>query len=152
MLGASAVLTGTHVDAFEVLDDAQPSPKAELGWPFGSPPCTSQKPPATMSEILDRGAMRIRVHAFDREWRNLETIRAYIERLLSAPPEGGALFPTVYWAEGGRAEVIASVEFANGQRRPLHLANGYVHVQDAAGCEWWARYLGGEQSKWVVRP
>ena len=50
------------------------------------------------------------------------------------------------------AEIFASVEFANGRRRPLQLANGYAHAQDASGCEWWGRYLGPDRSKWVVRP
>ena len=39
-----------------------------------------------------------------------------------------------------------------GQPRPLRGANGYVHVQDTAGCEWWARDLGPDPSQWVVRP
>jgi hypothetical protein len=45
----------------------------------------------------------------------------------------------------------ASVEVADGQR-PLQIANGYAHVRDGSGCEWWARYLDPDRSKWVVRP
>ena len=79
-------------------------------------------------------------------------VKAYIGRLLSAVPEGGTLVPTVYWAEGRSAEIFGSIEFPQGQRRPLRAANGYAHLKDAAGCEWWGRYLGPDRSNWVVRP
>jgi hypothetical protein len=62
------------------------------------------------------------------------------------------LSPHVYWAEFRQGEILASVEFAGGQRWPLELANGYAHVQDGSGCEWWARYLGPDRSRWVVWP
>ncbi len=79
-------------------------------------------------------------------------MKAYIVRLLNAMPEGGAPSPGVYWAEMREGEVLASVEFVDGRRAPLHLANGYAHAQDSAGCEWWGRYLGPDRSKWVVWP
>ncbi len=140
----------------EIVNDPRPSLSAriDLGLKFGEAPCPSR--PArktTIREALRPDAKKILIHQYDaRDWRDLETVRGYLRRLLDAEPEGGILSPAVYWAEARAAEIFAPVEFTNGQRRPLQLANGYAHVQDASGCEWWARYLGPDRSKWVVRP
>jgi hypothetical protein len=141
-------------DDIEILNDPRPSAsgKIDLGRRFGTAPCVSRQSGKTMLEVLRPAAKRILVHQFDsRGWRDLETVKGYIRRLLSAEPEGGMPSAGVYWAESRPAEILASVEFANGQRRPLQLANGYAHFQDMSGCEWWARYLGPDRGKRVVR-
>jgi len=79
-------------------------------------------------------------------------VKAYIRRLLSAVPEGGKLVPTVYWAEMRSAEIFGAIEFPQGKRRSFRAANGYAHLQDAAGCEWWGGVPGPRPSTWIVRP
>jgi hypothetical protein len=140
--------------AIEIVDAprAITSERIDVGRRFGTPPCPPRPGGKTVLEALG-DARRILIHQFEvGEWPSFESVRDYIRRLLSAVPEGERLAPAVYWAESRLTEVFASVEFPRGQPRPLRLANGYAHVQDAAGCEWWARYLGPDQSRWVVRP
>jgi hypothetical protein len=140
--------------AIEIVDDprAITSQRIDVGRRFGATGCPTRPPGKTVLEALG-DARKILIHQFDaHEWSSFETVRDYVLRLLSAAPEGDRLAPTVYWAESRLTEVFASVEFPRGQPRPLRVANGYVHVQDAAGCEWWARYLGPDPSKWIVRP
>src|SRR5712692_1728479 len=135
----------------EIVNDPRPprSARIDLGLKFGEASCPSRpERKTTIREALRPDVKRILIHQYDpSDWRDLETVRGYLRRLLNAEPEGG-----MHWAEARPAEIFASVEFANGQRRPLQFANGYAHVQDASGCEWWARYLGPDRSKWVVRP
>jgi hypothetical protein len=130
----------------EILNDPRPSApdRIDLGRSFGPALCVSRQGGKMILEALIPEARRILIHRFDSgrlAWR-----------LLSAEPEGGMLSAGVYWAELRPTEIFASVEFSNRQHRPLQLANGYAHFQDAGGCEWWARYLGPDRSKWVVRP
>ena len=148
-------LAGSSEHQIEILNEPQPSssPRIDLGRRFGEIPCPVGESRKTLGEALRSEAKKILIHQFDeRTWGDLDTVRDYLGRLLNAEPEGGILSPAVYWAEARAAEIFASVEFANGHRRPLQLANGYAHVQDASGCEWWGRYLGPDRSKWVVRP
>ena len=84
-------------------------------------------------------------------WPDIEVVKGYIRRVLTAVPEGGAASPMPYWAEPVRTQIVASLEF-RGSSGLLELANGYAHLVDAAGCEWWARYLGEDRSRWIVRP
>jgi len=128
-LGVRRSSSGLPEDDIEILDEPSASEKIDLERPFGTPFC------------YDR-----------RDWRDLATVTGYVRRLLGAEPEGGMLSRGVYWAESRPVEILASVEFSTGQRRPLQLANGYAHVQDGSGCEWWGRYLGPDRSQWVVRP
>ena len=58
---------------------------------------------------------------------------------------------SICWAEGKSVEILASVEFKSGQRTRIEFANGYAHFEDESGCEWWARYLGPDRSRWIVR-
>ena len=151
LLAAAVVPAGA---AIEIVDDprAVTSERVDVGRRFGPTPCSTRPAGKTVLEALG-DARKILIHQFEtREWPSFENVRDYVQRLLGAVPEGDRLAPTVYWAESRLTEVFASVEFPQGQPRPLRVANGYVHVQDAAGCEWWARYLGPDQSKWVVRP
>jgi hypothetical protein len=97
------------------------------------------------------GAPRIRIEEYDpRRWKSPE-IAAYIRRILDAQPEGGALQPGVYWAEAARAEIAGWIEGAAKERRRVEFGNGYVCMQDAAGCALWGRYLGPDRSLWIVR-
>jgi len=75
----------------------------------------------------------------------------YLQRIIAAQPEGRELLPYVYWAEGRRVEIEGVAEFAGGRRSRVEFANGYAHVQDESGCEWWGRYLGPDHSSWIVR-
>jgi len=150
---APAVTSPAHA-AVEIVDDprAITTERIDVGRRFGTTACPTRPAGKTVLEALS-GARKILIHQFEtREWPSFETVRDYVERLLDAVPEGERLAPTVYWAESRLTEVFATVNFGSGQPRPLRVANGYAHVQDARGCEWWARYLGPDQSKWIVRP
>jgi hypothetical protein len=152
---AAACLAATAADEIEIVDDPHPaaSDGIDLGRRFGDTACPSPPPRRTILEASSPDARRILIHHFDgRDWPDVEAVKVYVRRLLQAEPEGGRLSPGVYWAEMRPAEVLASVEFADGHRRPLHIANGYAHAQDGAGCEWWARYLGPDRRTWIVWP
>ena len=124
-----------------------------LGRPFETTPCASPgKAARTISEALGPDARRLLVHHYEPAWHDIGIVRNYIRRLLDAVPETQQVIDHIHWAEGPTVEIIAFVEFQNGKRRPMEIGNGYAHFEDLGGCEWWARYLGGERSKWVVRP
>ena len=154
-LTALLTVSALSVEAvIDIVDDPRvvASDRIDVGRRFGTAACESRLPSHTILSALP-DAQKILVHQFDgREWPSFGAAKDYIRRLLSAVPEGGQLVPTVYWAEGRSTEIFASVEFSQGEPRPFRVANGYAHVQDPSGCEWWARYLGPDQSKWVVRP
>lgn len=136
-----------------VVEDPSPAAaeKIDLGRRFGTDPCGARQASRTILDALGPDARKVLVHhVASREPRTPEAVKGYATRILSAEPEGGKLSPAVHWAEMRQVEILASVEFADGQRRPLHLASGYAHLQDRSGCEWWARYLGPDRSKWVV--
>jgi hypothetical protein len=151
-VGSSPI--GLHARDIEIIGDPHParSEAIELGRRFGTTTCTARATDTTMLMLLS-DAERIVVHRFDAgRWRDLDAVKTYVMRLLGARPEGGRPSPGVYWAEMRQTEILASVEFPSGERRPLHLANGYAHAQDSAGCEWWGRYLGPDETRWVVWP
>ena len=153
VIGPTLAIAPAHA-AIEIVDDprAVTAERIDVGRRFGPTACPTKPAGKTVLEALG-SARKILIHQFDAgEWPSFESVRDYLARLLSAVPEGDQLAPTVYWAESRLTEVFASVEFGRGQPRPLRVANGYAHVQDAAGCEWWARYLGPDQSRWIVRP
>jgi hypothetical protein len=137
----------------DIVDDPRvvSSDRIDVGRRFGPGSCETTRPGQTILQAIP-DAQTILVHQFDGQWPSFDVVKAYIRRLLSAVPEGGQLMPTVYWAEMRSAEIFGSIEFPPGQPRPLRIANGYAHLQDAAGCEWWGRYLGPDQNTWVVRP
>ena len=146
---------GLHAGDIEILADPRPvrAEKVDLGRSFGTALCASRPPGKTVLAKVLADADRILIHQFDGlRWRDLDAVKTYVKRLLSAEPEGGTLSPGVYWAESRHGEILASVQFSNGQRGLLHLANGYAHAQDSSGCEWWARYLGPDRAKWIVWP
>jgi hypothetical protein len=150
----SPLSTGLQAGDLVILGDPRPdgAETSDLGRRFGTALCASG-PPRTVLDALGPDAERILIHRFDAgRWQDLEAARTYIARVLTAVPEGGRLSPGVYWAEARPPEILASVELSNGRRQAFHLANGYAHVQDSAGCEWWARYLGPDRAKWVVWP
>ena len=107
---------------------------------------------AAFLAALGPDARRLLVHHYEPAWHDIGIVRNYIRRLLDAVPETQQVIDHIHWAEGPPVEIIAFVEFQNGKRRPMEIGNGYAHFEDLGGCEWWARYLGGERSKWVVRP
>jgi hypothetical protein len=137
----------------DIVDDPRvvSSDRIDVGRRFGPGSCETTRPGQTILQAIP-DAQTILVHQFDGEWPSFDVVKAYIRRLLSAVPEGGQLVPTVYWAEMRSAEIFGTIEFPRGPRRPFRAANGYAHLQDATGCEWWGRYLGPDRSTWVVRP
>ena len=139
--------------ALDIVDDPRlvATDRIDVGRRFESASCETTRPGRTILEAIP-DARKILVHQFDGEWPTFEVVKAYIQRLLGAVPEGGKLVPTVYWAEMRSAEIFGAIEFPQGQRRPFRAANGYAQLQDAAGCERWERYLGPDQNNWVVRP
>jgi len=96
MLGGLALAFGLSVgssvgslsgDGIEILNDPRPSApdKIDLGRPFGTAPCVSKQPGKTILEVLLPDAKRILIHRFDSgEWGDLEGVKGYIRRLLSA--------------------------------------------------------------------
>jgi hypothetical protein len=139
--------------ALDIVDDPRvvASDRIDVGRRFEAASCETTRPGRTILEAIP-DAEKILVHQFDGEWPSFEVVKAYIRRRLSAVPEGGKLVPTVYWAEMRSAEIFGAIEFPQGKRRSFRAANGYAHLQDAAGCEWWGRYLGPDRSTWIVRP
>ena len=137
----------------DIVDDPRvvSSDRIDVGRRFETRSCETTRPGQTILEAIP-DARKILVHRFDGEWPSFEVVKAYIQRLLGAMPEGDKLVPTVYWAEMRSAEIFGTIEFPQGLRRPFRAANGYAHLQDATGCEWWGRYLGPDQNNWVVRP
>lgn len=75
----------------------------------------------------------------------------YIHRIIAGQPEGRELLRHSNWAERRLVEIEGAVEFASGRQSRIEFANGYAHVEDDSGCEWWSRYLGPDRSKWIVR-
>jgi hypothetical protein len=153
-LAVGSSSSGLRARDIEIVGEPHPtrSDAIELGRSFGTTTCAARTTDTTMLTLLS-DAERIVVHQFDaRRWRDLDAVKIYVMRLLGARPEGGRPSPGVYRAEMRQTEILASVEFPSGVRRPLHLANGYAHAQDSAGCEWWGRYLGPDETRWVVWP
>ena len=134
-------------------ESAAPERRRDLGQPFDrSRPCSERRPARTIREILGADAKAILVHRYDKPaWPSMTVVTEYIYRMLAGRPEGGELKAGVYWAEGRAVEIVGSVEFSSGQKSRIEFANGYAHVEDDSGCEWWGRYLGGDRSQWIVR-
>jgi hypothetical protein len=128
-------------------------PRRDIGRSFDqSSACSNRRPASTIREILGANVEAIAVHHYDKPtWPNMMVVTEYLHRVMDAHPEGGGLQSEVYWAEGRFAEIVASVEFTNGRKSRLEFANGYTHVEDGSGCQWWGRYLGPDRSKWIVR-
>lgn len=107
--------------------------------------------PTTIRKILSGNATLIRVHYYEKPaWKNMAVVTDYIDRILDAEPEG-ALISSSEWSEGRMVEIVADVEFSSGQRSRIEFANGYAHIEDASGCQWYGRYLGWDRTKWIVR-
>ena len=113
--------------------------------------CAGPGPPQALGEVVGSDVRRIVVHQYDAAWTDLSLVADYIRRLWAAAPEGGAWLSFQEFSEAVSSEIDASIESADGRRRPLEFANGYAHAMDAAGCEWWARFLGPDRGRWVVR-
>jgi hypothetical protein len=104
---------------------------------------------STISQVLGPNVKGITIVWFRQElWRD-ETVQLYLDRILNGSSEG--IFAHPAWSELPVREILASIEFQDGRRRRLELSNGYAHFEDESGCQWWARYLGPDRSKWIVR-
>ena len=127
--------------------------RRDIGRSFdGSQPCSERSPATTIRGILGADVEAIRVHHYDKPtWPNITVVTEYLQRIMDAHPEGDELQGMCYWAEGRLVEIVGSVAFTNGRTSRIEFANGYAHVEDGSGCQWWARYLGGNRSKWIVR-
>ena len=154
--GLSAFQIG-GTDQFPVIDAPREYGVSELsrdiGRSFETPtPCVVRSSGATIRQILGPNARAISVHHYKKPaWPDMSVVRKYLHRILDGFPEGERASSGVYWAEGRRVEILASVEFGSGQRTRMEFANGYAHFEDESGCEWWARYLGPDRSRWIVR-
>jgi hypothetical protein len=142
-----------QIAIIDVSGESAASGRRDLGQPFDrSRPCPERRPARTIREILGADAKAILVHRYDKPaWPSMTVVTDYINRVLAGRPEGGELQAGVYWAEGRAVEIMGSVEFRSGQKSRIEFANGYAHVEDDSGCEWWGRYLGGDRSQWIVR-
>lgn len=141
----------------EIVDDRQKPATAESSPDVGRPfepakPCSATATPSTIRLALGNTATRLIIHGYDRgAWKDFPTVQQYVHRILDAQPEAGMLEHRVYWSEYRPVEISASVQFRSGQRRRAAFANGYAHIEDEFGCQWWGRYLGPGQTRWIVR-
>jgi hypothetical protein len=133
--------------------DGAPAPGARLGKPFEpAAPCPARRRTgATVFDILGPDVHSLVLARYDRHtWRDVKSAGDYINRIFSAVPEGGAPQTGVYWAESPAVLISGSLAFVKGPRRRVLIGKGYVHFEDESGCQWWARHLGPDKSKWVV--
>jgi len=134
---------------------ATSEPWRDLGRPFDASSVCSEnrsKTAATIAEALGPNVRAIAVHSYLKPgWPDLSVVADYVHRILAGLPEAGHLARSVIWSEVVFPEIVGSVEFANGPSSRIEFGNGYAHVEDESGCQWWARYLGGDRSKWIVR-
>lgn len=106
----------------------------------------------TIHELLGDDVKAILVHYYQQPaWQNMAVVTDYIDRIVDAKSGTEFLMSAPNWAEARTVEILAEVEFANGQRRRIEFANGIAHIEDVSGCQWWGRYLGGDRAKWIVR-
>jgi hypothetical protein len=104
----------------------------------------------SMSEVLGPTLRTIIVEWYDQP-RGIafDAVKDYINRLLVASPENGPQ-PGISWSNFVKLEILGVAEFEAGQPARIELGNGYARYEDASGCDWWARYLGPDSSKWTV--
>jgi len=137
-----------------IVDRSRQIDATEIGslnrW-FSEPPrpCRAAARGGTLSARLGPNLTGVIVGQFTKQWSSMAVVRDYLVRILVATPEDVAPIPP--WSNPVSTEIIASATFRTGPPTPLQFGNGYVHFEDQAGCEWFARYLGPDPSKWVVR-
>jgi hypothetical protein len=143
-----------RISVMEALQgDGAAAPAVRLGNPFEpAVPCPArQRTGSTVFDILGRDVHSLVLARYDRHtWRDAKSAGDYINRIFGAVPEGGAPQTSVYWAESPAVLISGSLAFVQGPRRRVLIGSGYVHFEDESGCQWWARYLGPDKSKWVV--
>jgi hypothetical protein len=149
----SQIPGGEPIAIIDATRDASSELSRDLGRSFEeATPCSTRRSGATILEILGSDATAILVHRYAKPpWPDMAVVKEYLRRILAAVPEGARLSSGPYWAEGRRAEISGSTEFRSGQRRRIEFANGYAHIEDQSGCQWWGRYLGPDRSHWIVR-
>jgi hypothetical protein len=134
-------------------DYAASERRRDIGRPFDeSTHCSETRSATTIRGLLGADAKAIHVDRYDKAaWSSIAVVTEYIHRIMAGQPEGSELLRNPYWAEGRLVEIEGAVEFASGRKSRIEFANGYAHVEDDSGCEWWGRYLGPDRSKWTVR-
>ena len=146
-----------QIDRIEIIDVSRDYAASErrrdIGRPFDeSKRCSGKRSATTIRELLGADLKAIHVDRYDKAaWSRITAVTDYIHRVLAGQPETRELLRNIHWAEGRLVEIEGSVEFASGRKSRIEFANGYAHVEDDAGCEWWGRYLGPDRSKWIVR-
>jgi hypothetical protein len=127
--------------------------RRDIGRPFDeSTHCSGTRSATTIRELLGADAKAIDVHRYDKAaWSSIAIVTEYIHRIMAGQPEDRELLRKPYWAEERLVEIEGAVEFTSGRKSRIEFANGYAHVEDDSGCEWWGRYLGPDRSKWIVR-
>jgi hypothetical protein len=146
-----------HTNRIEIVDVSRDyevsAERRDIGRPFDeSRRCSEKKVVTRISELLGADVTAIHLQRYDKAaWSNRAVVTDYIHRIIAGQPETGELSPSVNWAEGRRVEIEAMVQFRSGRTSRIEFANGYAHVEDDSGCEWWGRYLGPDRSKWIVR-
>lgn len=143
-------------DQIAIIDAPREYPSSELSRDLGrsfesTTSCVVTRPGATIHEILGPNARAILVHHYKKPaWPDMAVVTEYLHRILAGLPEGGGLSNHVHWAELKLVEISGSIEFRDGRRSRIEFANGYAHVEDESGCQWWGRYLGEDRSRWIV--
>lgn len=134
-------------------DYAASEQRRNIGRPFDeSTRCSGNRSATAIRELMGADAKAIHVHRYDKAaWSSIAVVTEYIHRIFAGQPENRELLRHSYWAEGRLVEIEGAVEFATGRKSRIEFANGYAHVEDDSGCEWWGRYLGPDRSKWIVR-
>jgi hypothetical protein len=127
--------------------------RRDIGHPFdGSTHCSATRSATTIRQLLGADAKAILVHRYDKKaWLSVAVVSEYIDRISAGQPEGGELLRNRNWAEMRLVEIEGAVEFTSGRKSRIEFANGYAHVEDDSGCEWWGRYLGADRGRWIVR-
>ena len=137
-----------QINRLEVIDVSRDYALSErrrdIGRPFDeSTRCSGKRSATTIRELLGADAKTIHVHRYDKAaWSSIAIVTEYIHRIIAGPPETRELLRNVHWAEMKLVEIEGTVEFASGRKSRIEFANGYAHIEDDSGCEWWGRYLG----------
>ncbi len=146
-----------QIDQLDIIDISRDYAASErrrdIGRPFHeSTRCSGEKSATTIRELLGVKAKAIQVHRYDRAaWPSIAIVTEYIHRIMAAQPETRELLRHTHWAERRLVEIEGAVEFTSGRKSQIEFADGYAHVEDDSGCEWWGRYLGPDRGNRIVR-
>jgi hypothetical protein len=145
----------SQVDRIQIIDasrDDGTSERRNIGQPFDETNrCSEKRRVAKIADLLGADVTALHVQRYDKAWSNITVVAEYIRRIMTAEPETRELSPFSNWSEWKPVEIEGTVAFRSGEKSRIEFANGYAHVADASGCEWWGRYLGADRTKWIVR-